>query len=349
MAPAPSAADEDDGNRLRGAGASSRTQTPWAFERSSVVRASAAQKRSKAARERRPSSPAGGARDLEFECVLSRRVKARRVEYLVKWKRPRKDEEAATWVPVHHLHDPVAVAQHELGAESAAAYEDWAWVLDPSGAGWSVTPMPLVSSAAGERAAAASRLPDGWPSGVQYTPFLLWESGPIAMLRLRSVAVRPLPCVRILRLEPGHPVARAEGRTRRDGDGEARGLFARCAIPAGALIGDFAGQVKAQRVGDASRYLLEVFCDPSSGMRLDVDAQHYGNETRFINDYSGVAQEPNVSFCVYRQPRTGEIAIAVVSLTAISCGAELLAAYGEKYEMHDLCDDESEAGHPVHR
>ena len=48
---------------------------------------------------------------------------------------------------------------------------------------------------------------------------------------------------------------------------------------------------------------------------------------------SGVAPEPNVSFCVYRQPRTGEIAVAVVSLTAICCGAELLAAYGEKYEV----------------
>lgn len=127
------------------------------------------------------------------------------------------------------------------------------------------------------------------------------------------------------------------------GDGEARGLFARCAIPAGTWIGDFAGLVKTQRPGDSSRYLLEIWRDPDvPDMRLDVDAQLYGNETRFINDYSGIADEPNVSFEVYRQPRTGELAVAVISKAAISCGAEVLADYGEKYRLMESAEGQAE-------
>ena len=116
------------------------------------------------------------------------------------------------------------------------------------------------------------------------------------------------------------------------GDGEARGLFARCAIPAGTWIGDFAGLVKTQRPGDSSRYLLEIWRDPDvPDMRLDVDAQLYGNETRFINDYHGVADAPNISFTVYRHTWTGELAVGCLTLESVKCGAELLADYGQAF------------------
>ena len=85
-------------------------------------------------------------------------------------------------------------------------------------------------------------------------------------------------------------------------------------------------------------YLLEVFRDPSLNMYFDVDAQLFGNETRFINDYCGLADGPNVSFCVYRSADTGELAVAVVTLSAICCGAELLANYGQHF-WYDLGDE----------
>ena len=50
-----------------------------------------------------------------------------------------------------------------------------------------------------------------------------------------------------------------------------------------------------------------------SGIRFDVDAANYGNETRFINDYHGVAPQPNVAFVLYYAPGTGELAVGVVT------------------------------------
>ena len=56
--------------------------------------------------------------EMEFECILSRRLKSRKLEYLVKWKskgsrRPDYEDEATSWVAAHHLHDPHAVASYE--------------------------------------------------------------------------------------------------------------------------------------------------------------------------------------------------------------------------------------------
>ena len=313
-------------------------------------------------RDRKRSLGESATGQMEFESILSRRIKSKRLEYLVKWRRTsgraHRDDEATSWVAAHHLHDPDAVAAYERGPENAEAYRDWAWALDPNGAGWNTLPLPVVSDGGGGgkatrllRAEDGASQPDNWPSDVQYTPFLLWESTTHAMLRLRTVACRPLAAVRILKVPPSHPasVAAAAARHTEDtqaagsgadggsvedascGDGEARGLFARCAIPSGTWIGDFTGLVKAQRVGDASRYLLEVFHEPNLGIKLDVDAAHFGNETRFINDYTGLAKEPNVSFTVYRNSWTGELAVGVITLDSIRCAEELLADYGHAF------------------
>ena len=96
-------------------------------------------------------------------------------------------------------------------------------------------------------------------------------------------------------------------------------------------MGDFTGVVKPQVTHDSSRYLLEVFHDPDLGVRLDIDAQTYGNETRYINSYQGIAPAPNVAFCVYRAPNTGEIAVGVIATAAIKYGEELLVDYGSKF------------------
>lgn len=90
-------------------------------------------------------------------------------------------------------------------------------------------------------------------------------------------------------------------------------------------------QVKPQQACDSSQYLLEVFQDPLLGLVLDVDARHFGNETRFINDFSSVSFEPNVEFTLYRVHTTGELAVAVMTRKAIRRGEELLADYGAKF------------------
>jgi len=206
-----------------------------------------------------------------------------------------------------------------------ASYAEWAWSLDPNGAGWHQIPLPVVNVA--EETAARNALPDNWPSSVTYTPFLLWETTQVALLRLRSTANRPLATVRIQKLPSSHPAAMACPE-----DAEAaRGLFARCNIPTDTWIGDYTGVVKPQVANDGSRYLLEVFHDPLVGLRLDVDSQLYGNETRFINDDRGLGLAANVSFCPYRRPTTGELAVGVVSTGAIKAGEELLANYGTNF------------------
>jgi hypothetical protein len=44
---------------------------------------------------------------------------------------------------------------------------------------------------------------------------------------------------------------------------------------------------------------------------------------------------PNVSFTVYRNPWSGELAVGVITLDAIKRGAELLANYGHHFWSAD--------------
>ena len=111
-----------------------------------------------------------------------------------------------------------------------------------------------------------------------------------------------------------------------------RGLYAHCDLPSGAWLGDFTGVIKPQVSNDGSRYLLEAFYHPALDIHFDVDAQQYGNESRFINDFRGMADEPNVTFMPYRAPTTGEIAIGVVTLHAVKSDEELLVDYGVHFE-----------------
>lgn len=90
-------------------------------------------------------------------------------------------------------------------------------------------------------------------------------------------------------------------------------------------------QVKPQQMNDSSKYLLEVFHDPLFGISLDVDAEHFGNETRFINDFKSVRPEPNVEFLLRRLPVTGELSVGVVTRQMVRRGEELLADYGSKF------------------
>ena len=198
--------------------------------------------------------------------------------------------------------------------------------MDPRGAGWSIVPLPLVD-ASSERARGLAR-PENWPDRITYTPFLLWEPSRATELRLDSTLCVPWPTAVIRPLSETHP---AHGHEPRESAAIPCGLFARCAIPSGAWLGDFTGLVKQQEPKDDSRYLLEAFHHPTIGVRFDVDAQRFGNESRFINDFRDIAPMPNVAFLPYRAPATGELAIGVVAQHAIRGDDEILADYGDMF------------------
>lgn len=79
---------------------------------------------------------------------------------------------------------------------------------------------------------------------------------------------------------------------------------------------------------------MAVFYNPALDMYIDVDAQRYGNETRFINDFRGVDESPNVSFCQYIAPATGEMAVGIITSRALQAGSELLADYGNDFDEY---------------
>ena len=201
------------------------------------------------------------------------------------------------------------------------------------------------ASAAGEEASegggGSSGLPEGWPACVTYTPFLVWGSGALASLRLKTCRPTPLPNVVIRPLPRSHPAFLpaltnvGAGTRERDHGESARGLFARCDIPASTYVGDFAGLVKMQQPSDPSKFLLELHREPGAAdgaaEAFDIDAQHFGNEMRFINDYQLVAAAPNVCFVLCRKPLTGELAVAVITARKICSGEELLVDYGRKF------------------
>ena len=68
------------------------------------------------------------------------------------------------------------------------------------------------------------------------------------------------------------------------GGQESRALRA-VPISCGAWLGDYTGVVKLQQPRDTSRYLLELRVPSADGepqLLLDIDAEHWGNEARFI-------------------------------------------------------------------
>lgn len=79
---------------------------------------------------------------------------------------------------------------------------------------------------------------------------------------------------------------------------------------------------------DRSCYLMELAAEPERELFLDVDAALAGSEARMINDFTGLAAEPNVVAKVCHCPSTGDLRIAVLTTRRIEAGGELLLDYG---------------------
>jgi len=73
---------------------------------------------------------------------------------------------------------------------------------------------------------------------------------------------------------------------------------------------------------------MELAAEPRSELFLDVDAALVGSEARMINDFTGVAAEPNVVARVLRACEHGEVRIGIFTTRTVEAGAELLLDYG---------------------
>ncbi|KAJ1652447.1 hypothetical protein IWQ61_007220 [Dispira simplex] len=81
--------------------------------------------------------------------------------------------------------------------------------------------------------------------------------------------------------------------------------------------------------------LATVAHQPSTALvplRLAIDAATMGNEARFINDYRGIAAQPNVEFTDFIHETTGTVNMGVwVRHHPIAAGQELLVNYGKSF------------------
>jgi len=116
-----------------------------------------------------------------------------------------------------------------------------------------------------------------------------------------------------------------------------RGLFAMRKIPPKTHILDYLGEVHAddRDVSDYDLSLLRLSTSEATSLgvcegavSIGLDAQDMGNEARFINDYRGVAESPNVEFKDHIVE--GELRMGVFSgPKGIGKGKEILVSYGK--------------------
>ena len=69
---------------------------------------------------------------------------------------------------------------------------------------------------------------------------------------------------------------------------------------------------------------------PEADVELQIDAKHVGNESRFINDFRGVAPRPNVAFVTTADVTKG-LWVDVQVIEPISAGDEIVVDYGDSF------------------
>ncbi|KAI0702446.1 hypothetical protein BC835DRAFT_1500853 [Cytidiella melzeri] len=178
----------------------------------------------------------------------------------------------------------------------------------------------------------SSSTPSHWPPDILYLKNQRYHSSvpEIVRLRLRKCALpsaisqpqsgrgqRRPPVVIMQIQQDDHP---AKGQL---------GLFAAKKIPPRSYIIDYAGEVHCDDRPD-SDYDLSLLRS-QDGHNVGVDASKMGNESRFINDYRGVAERPNVQFRESLN-ETGELCMSIWSGNeAIKKGDELVVSYGKGF------------------
>jgi len=202
-----------------------------------------------------------------------------------------------------------------------------------------------------------SSLPENWDVAVEFSQRLLvaTDSAPLQQtIRREILLARPTHGVEIRFIDcVEHP---CHGQ---------RGLFATKMIPKGARIVQYTGVIKRRILGDVCNdYLFAI-----RGTDLDIDSQHVGNESRYVNDCEGTGSTRNVQFkedwvasmgptppqsaCLpaSRCVLLDELVVWVEALRTIKPGEELLIRYGSQFGFDsvehgrsDDCESHSASG-----
>eukprot|EP01006_Ploeotia_vitrea_P058153 TRINITY_DN68882_c0_g1_i1.p1 TRINITY_DN68882_c0_g1~~TRINITY_DN68882_c0_g1_i1.p1 ORF type:complete len:427 (+),score=37.45 TRINITY_DN68882_c0_g1_i1:31-1281(+) len=107
------------------------------------------------------------------------------------------------------------------------------------------------------------------------------------------------------------------------------GLFCTSPVKAGLTLGEYAGQVRAPGYQNtSSQYLADL---ATCNGTLCIDAETCGNEARFINDYSSIADGPTVKLQSQYNAQTGYYGVGVVCEQDLIPGEEILLSYGTSF------------------
>jgi hypothetical protein len=109
------------------------------------------------------------------------------------------------------------------------------------------------------------------------------------------------------------------------------GLFAAKKLVFGTHVCDYRGVVTlTDHESKTSDYTLSFVEEP--GVRLTLDAERFGNEARFINDFRGTGRKANVAFQSRVDGRgVSHMAVVVTAPDGIPKGQELLLSYGKHF------------------
>jgi hypothetical protein len=106
------------------------------------------------------------------------------------------------------------------------------------------------------------------------------------------------------------------------------GLFAAQTLSPGEHILDYLGFVTTEEHCADSEYVASL------APGLLCDAEKFGNEARFVNDFHGTGKNPNVRFERRVDENTGEARLGIhVMKRKIRKGEELLISYGHCYSF----------------
>mmetsp|Transcript_29119 Transcript_29119/g.71037 ORF Transcript_29119/g.71037 Transcript_29119/m.71037 type:complete len:187 (+) Transcript_29119:85-645(+) len=159
----------------------------------------------------------------------------------------------------------------------------------------------------------------GWPREIEFSSDNDWSKVPEEVqkrLRPRQNNPRGKAC-RIVRIkeidDKSHPAY------------QQRGLFAATNIKPNTHIIDYVGKIRLESEESKNSDYIIAFTE-----NLSIDAEKFGNEARFINDFRGTGGTQNVKFDTYASD--GGTRLGVFSLSKqIKKGEELLVTYGRGF------------------
>ena len=108
------------------------------------------------------------------------------------------------------------------------------------------------------------------------------------------------------------------------------GLFTRRQWEKYEIIGEYCGELcEYNENNDKNGYIASLYYDLSPEETIYIDANKYGNETRFINDYRNIKSNPNTQLTSCNI--SGKQHILIIVIETILPYNEILIDYGGDY------------------